>query len=88
MEIIMLKRMIRELNSVSRAAKAAVLTGVFTAILLIIAAFIIFLYPEITLALKYLYRQMAQTAATVFAQGVILGLGCDFVIKILDKKTK
>lgn len=84
----MLKKIVNEINSVSLAAKAAVLTGVCTAILLIIAAFIISLYPEITLALKYLYRQMAQTAVTVFAQGVVLGLGCDFLLKMFDKRTK
>lgn len=84
----MFKRIVNEINSVSRAAKAAVLTGVCTAILLITAALFISLSPGITLALKYLYRQMAQTSATVFAQGVVLGLGCDFVLQLFDKKTK
>ena len=84
----MLKRIMNEVNSVSRAAKTAVMTGVCTSIVLIAAACCISMLPEITLALKYLYRQMAQTAVTVFAQGVVLGLGCDFVLQILDKKTK
>ena len=84
----MFRRIVNEINSVSYAAKTAVLTGVCTAILLIMAALIISLSPGITLALKYLYRNMAQTASTVFAQGVILGLGCDFVAQILDKRTK
>ena len=83
----MLKKIVNEMNKISRVSKIIVLIGVGAGLVLLFAALGMSL-ARLSLSLKYLYEQMAKTSVTLFAQGVVFGLGCDFLLNVLDRKSK
>ncbi|MBQ7718151.1 MAG: hypothetical protein IJT38_02510 [Clostridia bacterium] len=84
----MLKKIAHALDGISNISKIVVLIGVGAGIVLLCASLLISLVQNISLSFKYLYEQMAKTSAIVFAQGVFFGLGFDFLLKVLDNRSK
>lgn len=84
----MLRKIINEMNGISRVSKKIVFIGVGAGLALLFVALGMSLVGNLSLSLKYLYEQMAKTSATLFAQGVVFGLGCDFLLNALGRKGK
>lgn len=84
----MLRKIISALDGISSISRIIVFIGVGIGLLLLCASFIISLAQNLSLSFKYLYEQMAKTSVTLFAQGVVFGLGFDFLLKMLDRKSK
>ena len=84
----MLRKIVREINKISGVSRIIFFAGAGTALVLLGLSFLMSLSPETELSVKYLYEQMAKTSVTLFSQGVVFGLGCDFLLSALDRKSK
>ncbi len=84
----MFRKIITEIEKIPKISRITILIGVGTGLALLCAAVGVGFVGNMGLAAKYRSEQMAKTAVTIFAQGVFLGLGTDFLLKALDRKGK
>ena len=77
----MIKRIIKEIDKIPRLSKSIVFIGVGTGLILLCAALGLNGLRGACLSHKYMSERIAKTAVTVFAQGVVFGLGADFLLR-------
>ena len=84
----MLRKITDSINTISNAAKLSVMLGCLTGTFLILCAAAILSGNDTPLRLTFLCKNMARTAATIFAEGVFFGLLGDFLLAVVDRGGK
>ncbi|MDD6307885.1 MAG: hypothetical protein PUB07_00780 [Clostridia bacterium] len=81
----MLHRIFTAIDRIQGVPRYVMTAGLLGALVLLCIAVGMLLYPTVTYAAYVLSKQMCETAVTLFAEGVILGLFLDALLTRIRK---